>query len=216
MLDAQESHHAVKVLRLKAGDAIELLDGRGHVAQGMIEEAGRKVRVKVSSVIRREPVSPRLDIATAIPKGPRADAMIEQLSQLGVDRVIPLRTARSVVDPRDRKVERFARAAIESAKQCGRAHVMHIEAPQDFSPSLLSGDHDLRLLAMPDGATEHERVRGAASILVLIGPEGGWTNEEIETAKAVGCVPWCIGPHVMRIETAAVAAAAIIRALTCP
>ncbi|MEX2213270.1 MAG: RsmE family RNA methyltransferase [Phycisphaeraceae bacterium] len=216
-LSAEESHHAVRVLRLKAGDWVELLDGSGRVAEGTIEQAGRKVTVRVASMRTEQALKPRLDVAVAIPKGPRADAMVEQLSQLGVDRLIPLRTTRSIVDPRDNKLERFSRAAMESAKQCGRAHMMRVEPTADFGPSLLSLDHDLRLFASTadaDDKSVDERLRETCRVLVLIGPEGGWTVDEADAAKNAGCVPWRLGPHVMRIETAAVAAAAIVRRIT--
>ncbi len=222
-LDRDESHHAARVLRLAIGDAVELLDGCGHVACGSIASLGRGVRVSIAQVAAAPPPSPRIDIASAIPKGPRADAMVEQLSQLGVNRLIPLRSRRSVVDPRDTKIEKFQRAAIESAKQCGRAWFMQVDQPTDFASLLGAKDHGVRLLADPGGTAmiaadafsgatpgvDAGTSRNLASALILIGPEGGFTDEERAEAIAAGCLPWSLGPHILRIETAAVAAAAV-------
>jgi 16S rRNA (uracil1498-N3)-methyltransferase len=213
-LDKDESHHAAKVLRLKGGDGVALFDGEGTVGEGTIERVASRVTVRVATARRVAPLVPAIDMAVAIPKGPRADVLIDQLSQLGCDRVIPLRARRSIVDPRETKLDRFARAAVESAKQCGRAYVMKIEPAADFAAPLLEGPHDLRLIALPECTSEpalNDRIGAAQRVLILIGPEGGWTQDEIALAKACGCEPWTLGPHVMRIETAAAAAAAVMR-----
>lgn len=215
-LTKEESHHAAKVLRLKAGDVITLFDGAGTTATATITTIGSRVTVRFMEFHHQPPLKPRLTIAAAIPKGPRADAMVEQLSQLGCDELIPLRTARSIVDPRDAKLERFARACIESAKQCERAHLMTIAPLTTMHELLHRSDHDLRLIALPT-ATESlgsDGLRLAQRVLVLIGPEGGWMDEEIDDARQAGCIPWSLGPHVMRIETAAITAAALVRYLT--
>lgn len=216
-LEKEESHHAAKVLRLRVGEAVSLFDGNGVLAEGVIERLGSRVAVRMKRVHRALPIAPRIDVAVALPKGARADVMIEQLSQLGCDSIIPLRTRRSIVDPRETKLDRFARAAIESAKQCGRAHVMTIAAPISFGPALWKGSHDLRLIASP-GGTSHEAVnvqlRSAKHVLILIGPEGGWAEEELKDAGEARCEAWALGPHVMRIETAAVAAVTVVRYVT--
>lgn len=142
--------------------------------------------------------------------------MLDQLSQLGVTRFIPMRTQRSVVDPRPTKLDRMARNLIESAKQCGRSHVMEVQ-PVTTIEALLSLHFDparrLRRIAHPGvGAIEIlSRLHDIDRVLVLIGPEGGFTDEEVALAQSHGCQPWSLGPHILRIETAAAAAAAILR-----
>ncbi len=214
-LEKEESHHAAKVLRLKAGDPVELFDGQGLTGQGSIDRVASRVAVAITSIIESPPPVPRITLATAIPKGPRADVMIEQLSQLGCDRIIPLRTVRSVVDPRDTKLDRFARAAIESAKQCCRAHLMTVAPAVDLREllnGLRSEPHDLHLIAMPGGDRDiASQIAAAKSMLILIGPEGGWTDSEIAAAREAGCKHWSLGPNILRIETAAAAAVAIVR-----
>lgn len=214
-LDEAESHHAARVLRLRVGDAVTLFDGAGRLAQGVAASVGRRVAVRLSRVEDVPAPAPAIDVAAAVPKGSRADAMVEQLSQLGANRWIPLRTQRSIVDPRDSKLDRFARAAIESAKQCGRAHVMQISGTMTLA-ELWRLEHDLRLIASPGqqgGGDIAALLRQAQRVLILVGPEGGWAEEELNDAALAGCRPWSLGPHILRIETAAAAAAAVVRYL---
>jgi 16S rRNA (uracil1498-N3)-methyltransferase len=214
-LDKAESHHARNVLRLSVGDAVELFDGRGSFATASIKQfdAGRAV-CRVDAVQHAPAVGPSLTIASAVPKGPRADAMVDQLSQLGVDRFIPLSAEHSVAVPKPSKIEKFSRAAVESAKQCGRRWLMCIDRP--ISPAEVWSDksYGLKLLAAPSGdplADLPDRLRACGDVLVLIGPEGGWGADELASAREAGCVMWSIAPNILRIETAATAAAAILR-----
>ena len=215
-LDKEQTHHLRRVLRLAPGDTIELLDGNGTVARAVIEDCRDQATVRVNEVVFVPPARPTLDIAVCMPKGPRADDMVNQLSQLGVDRLIPLRTGRSVVEPGRGRLDRFRRAAIVSVKQCGRPYLMHIDSPAPVA-DLLGGDHDLKLIADPAAepvADMPARIGQADRILVLIGPEGGWTESEADAAAQSGCIRWSFARHVLRIETAATAAAAIARHLT--
>ncbi len=239
VLDVEQAKHARRVLRLSDGDRVELFDGQGHVGVGVLGQ-GRDVRIERAWQVPA--VSPRLTIASAVPKGPRADAMVDQLGQLGVSRFIPMATTRSVVRPRDAKLDRWSRGAIETAKQCGRAWLMEITPMLGFDQVLgmveqfvsrrgesalheerESGDASgsendngsggICVMGLPEsaGAISPLEVKSAAEIMVMIGPEGGWTDDEIAQAKAIGVQGWTFGPHVMRIETAAVAAAALVR-----
>lgn len=230
-LDADESHHARQVLRLGPGAAVELFDGRGTVAQGTIaagpgpgpgSAGGKAVNVRVTQARRVSQPVPAIDVAAAVPKGPRGDEMVNQLSQLGADRFTPLVAGRSVVNPGAGKLARYSRAAVAAAKQCGRAYVMDVCQPVDLAAAL-ARPYDLRLLAAPGGAGAAdgaggahrvaEALRRAAHVLILIGPEGGWTDAETALAAAHGCLIWSLGPNVLRIETAAAAAVAVARYL---
>jgi 16S rRNA (uracil1498-N3)-methyltransferase len=212
-LDDQETHHARRVLRLEPGAALDLFDGRGTIAQGTLQSWTGGATVRLMHIAHVPALRPTLDLAVAIPKGPRADEMVNQLSQLGVDRLIPLRTQRGVVDPRAGKIEKFTRITIESAKQCGRAWLMEVAEPATVEETL-RGPHDLRLLAAPGApatSAHAGRLHSASRVLALIGPEGGWTEEETGRAAAAGALGWSLGPHVLRIETAAIVAAALAR-----
>ncbi len=235
-LGPDEAAHARKSLRLGRGDRVELFDGAGQVAAGLIEALEREMTVRIERRTAVDPPRPRLDLAVAVPKGPRADDLVESLVQLGVDQLTLIRTDRSVVDPRQGKLDRLQRIAIEAAKQSGRAHFMTLQPTTAFDSVVAAADHDCRLFAdAPDlaiagpspgdpsdravqnlhrGGDEPDartKLRAAASVIVLIGPEGGWTDAERDSARAAGFEPWRFGPHVMRIETAAAAAAAIVR-----
>jgi len=210
-LDAEQSQHARKSLRLGAGDEVELFDGRGTVAAGHIEQAGKQMNVAISQRLTLTRPRPRIELATALPKGARADVLIEKASELGADRIIPLITERSVVDPRSGKLDRFRRLAIESAKQSERAWLMEVAEPTPLNALLQNNQADLKLLA---DLTDDAAIRVLPTlnkVIVLIGPEGGWTDDERIAAKDHGFVPWRFGPNVLRTETAAIAAVAILR-----
>jgi 16S rRNA (uracil1498-N3)-methyltransferase len=214
-LDNAASHHARNVLRLSGGDPVILFDGRGTLATATIEryEGGRAL-CRVGVIEQVPAAAPTLTVASAVPKGPRADAMIDQLSQLGVDRFVPLRAEHSVAVPKESKLEKFRRAAVESAKQCGRTWLMSIDEPAPPDAVWSDAQHDLKLLAVPDGGVLPDladRVRVCEHVLVSIGPEGGWSGPELASAQASRCVLWAFAPHVLRVETAAAAAAAILR-----
>jgi 16S rRNA (uracil1498-N3)-methyltransferase len=215
-LDPDQTRHARKVLRLRAGDPIELFDGRGRTARGVIEvfEAGFTV-CRVSEVAEMPPPTPRLTIATAIPKGPRADEMVNQLSQVGCDRLVPLVTQRSEVDPRDARLDKWSRIAVESAKQSHRAFVMAVEPARRLA-EVMAEPADVKLIATIGDfglADLGNRLRAATQVVVLIGPAGDWTDDELVAARDAGFASWTLGPNVLRVESAAVAAAAIVRYL---
>lgn len=218
-LPREEAKHAKRVLRLEQGDAVELFDGAGRVASGVVAAVGQGVSIEVGSVRDAERSHPVINVAVALPKGDRAATLIEKLSELGADRVVPLITQRSVVDPGKGKLERFDRIALESAKQCGRAWMMTIDKPTMLEHVLERPGDALRLIGDPDGAGVQDlpSVAGAgesdaaSSVVVLIGPEGGWTLAERDEAAEAGFLPWCFSRNVLRVETAAIAAVAILR-----
>ncbi len=225
-LDADQAHHAQRVLRLQPGDVVEVFDGRGTVGSGQLELSSGRVSARITQAKRVVPPQPTIDIAAAAPKGPRAGDMVNQLSQLGATKYLPLRTSRSVAHPGPGRLQQLARVAIESAKQCARAHLMAIDPLTTLNAVLLDAidQYDLRLIAtapstpdsdppaaMPPGFDD--RLNSAKRILVLIGPEGGWTDQERQAAQQARCVPWSLGPHVLRVETAAAAAVGVLRYL---
>lgn len=214
-LDRDQSHHVRRVLRLQLGDVIELFDGFGRIGRGVIEKWTQGAQIRLSMVSDVAPLTPAIEIATAIPKGPRADTMVEQLNQLGVARLIPLLTTHSVVDPRPAKLQRFARVAAESAKQCGGPFIMQISEPSTVEQVVQLG-YDTLLITqpgievLPDLAAKLTTVK---RVLILIGPEGGWTDQEFQQVERTGGRPWSVGPQVLRVETAAAVAAAVARYL---
>lgn len=217
-LDEDQSHHARRVLRLDTGDCVEIFDGMGRAAKAEIQDyQNKQARLRLLELRDYQPPRPRLFVATALPKGSRGDDMVNQLSQAGADVLIPLRSKRSVTDMSDHRQRRFERIIIESAKQCERMRLLEVAELMDLR-AVLRQDVTLRLLAQPRNETVDSsgirlRIEQAQSIMLLIGPEGGWAQEELEAADAAGCVSWCLGPNILRIETAAVVATGIIRYL---
>jgi 16S rRNA (uracil1498-N3)-methyltransferase len=220
-LSPDESAHATRVKRLGPGDAVELLDGRGTIARGVIGPAAvggrsRGVRVQVVEARVVPPPRPHLRVLSAVPKGGRPDEMVDQLSQLGAAEWGPLTTERGVVHPRDGKLERLERIALEASKQSGRAHLLSVLPAATLAEAIGAvPSFDLVLWADATGRPPNpEQLRGAARVLLLIGPEGGWSPAESATlasTTALTCLR--LGPHTLRTETAAAAAAAVVMAL---
>ncbi len=214
-----EAHHAVAVKRVAVSDAVELLNGRGLIARGAVVSTSKRsltVQVEASAALPRP--TPEIIIAAAAPKGPRAEAMIEQMSQIGVSRWIPLVTERSVVEPRDKRIARWRSATVvESTKQCGRAWLMEIDEPTAMGKCLMRSDQPRLLLADADGRRCRAalgELDSARPILLLVGPEGGFSDAEREAIAAAGGTPISLGPHILRSETAAAVGAAAIVAAT--
>jgi 16S rRNA (uracil1498-N3)-methyltransferase len=217
-LDPDESRHARKVLRLSEGDRVELFDGSGRLAHAVIVDKALKVPgvvgCRVESIETPPRVTPWLTVASAVPKGPRSAEMVNQLAQAGVDRFVPLTTARSVVDPNENQRQRFERAALAAAKQSGRLTRMQIGGARRWEDLPTDGGLTLMLdRAGQGGAAVDDAIRGAERVTLMVGPEGGWDEAERAGAEAAGVRRWRLGPSVLRIETAAVAGAAVVRYL---
>lgn len=209
-LDPQQSKHAWKVLRLQVADQVQLVDGSGSLAVGKIEAVKPVMSVRIESVSQVPPLKPRLTLACALPKGGRADDMVNQLCQLGLDELIPLHTHRSVVEPKANKLDRFERIIAESCKQCGRTHAMTVSPPMQLA-GLARRQFDEKRIGLPAAQVLETPKNEIESLLILIGPEGGFTSDEEQWAMKQGFIAWQFAPHVLRIETAAVASVSILR-----
>jgi 16S rRNA (uracil1498-N3)-methyltransferase len=192
VLSPEESRHAVKALRLAPGDRVTVFDPH-ETWSGEIESAAGKVTIRLLEKLPA-PAIPRVIVAAAAPKGARLDWMIEKLAELGVAEFIPVRFTRSVVEPGEGKRKRLEKIALAAAKQSG-APVMKI-AP-DMTVARLPAD---AWLASP-GSAERPPAGGGC---IVVGPEGGLTAEE----EAQFTRRFSLGPTILRIETAAVVAAA--------
>lgn len=208
VIEGEEAEHARKARRAAAGERIDIYNGRGDVLRGEIVCAKRTLDVRIVERVREAPLAPAIDAWTAAPKGPRLDDMIDALSQVGAASWTPMETTYSVVEPRAGKLVRQERIAREACKQCGRAWVMTIGAPSTFANALRAGDDAALVLA--DASGEPYRKSGAARVRLLIGPEGGWTTDEVAQARAAGAQVCSFGPLTMRIEVAAPVAAAVV------
>lgn len=213
-LDHAQARHALDALRLRTGDAVELFDDAGQVASGVIDASGGGVLVDVSVVQPRAPVG-GITVACAVPKGERADWMVGKLAELGVARFVPLRTARSVVHPEgEGKLDRWRRLAVEAAKQSGQPRPMRIDALTSLSDCLAACAAGRGAFADASGAARAIDPALAGVVeAVLIGPEGGWTEQERGHMAQAGLIPLRLTATILRVETAAVVAAGALLCL---
>lgn len=213
-IGGEEAHHAVRVKRIEPGDQIELLDGAGGRATAALvrtekdRKSGWRLVLRVSECRREPRPAGGVELWTAVPKGGRLEDMVDQLSQVGVAAWAPLRTARGVAEANEHKRERLQRVVLESAKQCGRSWAMELKS----EGSIKDAFEGAAQVIVADGSGEACGLATTSDVPVriLIGPEGGWTPEELALARQLGARVWAFGPHVMRVETAAVAAAAAV------
>lgn len=213
-LPPTQAHHARDVLRLKAGTAVELFDDAGATAAATIlrtSPAGVTVRVERLEEASRAGFT--FAVAAAVPKAARPDWMVEKLSELGADAFIPLAAARSVALPEgEGKRDRWQRLAAESAKQSRRRGVMRIE-PLTSVADAISNVETGWYLSTSAGATPIGSLVSAplsGRLTLFIGPEGGWTDDEIARFEEAGLTGVALTATILRVETAAVAAAAVV------
>ena len=213
-LEDSEAHHLIHVLRHAVGDVVELFDGQGFAAQCRVAVIRKRdVTVEVVEAKRDVPSAKALILATSVPKGERFDWLIEKSTELGVSRIIPMTTQRSVVDPRGSKLDKLRNTVITACKQSGRNTLMTIDPVTRFEDVLRTvSKESLSLIAHPSGQSV-EKVLSAVSPnrdhkLVLIGPEGGYSAEEIDAALEFGVHSINLGSNILRMETAAIAVAA--------
>ncbi len=218
-LDEAQSHHARNVLRLGVGDDVELFDDEGNTGAGRVSEVLPRMRIAISTTCPPATELPRIAVASAIPKGARADWMVEKLSELGVVRLTPLLTARGVVMAENKR-RRWQRLAEESAKQCRREGVLRIDPPAKLDEALGNLRGHGWFFSTTAGAVSPlsaaESLAKCPYLFLFIGPEGGWTNEEETRLRDRGLTPVSLGTTILRVETAAIAAAAIARTLAGP
>jgi 16S rRNA (uracil1498-N3)-methyltransferase len=207
LYEGDAAHRLVGVLRLRAGDAVHVFDGRGHERAARVAEVTpRRVKLALLHAIAplAEPPVP-VTLACAFPRGSRGDWIVEKATELGVSRIVPIAAGRAVLEPGDGRIERWRRIAIEAAEQCGRAVVPEIGG--DVPP-------DARMLVADPRATTTMRAALAGSpapaVAVFVGPEGGWSDGELDALIARGATAVSLGPRTLRVETAALVAVATV------
>ena len=219
-LPEREAHHVRDVLRLQRGEAVEVFDDAGNVGSGRLRDLDSSgVTVLVDEVKSPAANAGQIVVAAAVPKGNRADWMVEKLSELGVDTFIPLATERGVVLPEGKnKLDRWGRLAEEAAKQSRRLGVMRIESltplPDAVSAAMSAGT--AWCLSTTPGAARASDVASQFAdgrVTLFIGPEGGWTSDELRLFEQSGVPGMKLTGTILRIETAAVAAASVVASL---
>jgi 16S rRNA (uracil1498-N3)-methyltransferase len=219
-LTGREAHHGVRVLRVRPGERIEVLDGAGHryrcEAESLAKDA---IQLRVLARDFIEPPPCRVTLVQSIPKGKVFDAIVQKATELGVSRIVPLLTDRVVTqldeDKSEARVQHWRTVAIEAIKQCGSTWLPEVEAPTPVKDYVARGEtFDLSFVASLQPDARHPRGwirdfqqahrRNPATVCVWVGPEGDFTPAEIDAAKSVGARPISLGPLVLRTETAAI------------
>lgn len=210
-LAEEEARHAGASRRIRVGDTIGLIDGRGTRASGKVESVARGSLVFTVQERRRlPPPSPSVVIASAVPKGERFRTLIDMLTQIGVAAFVPLHCERSTVKPRRASLERWRRIAIEACKQSRNPFLPEIGEPATVRESLAKvAETDAVAYADAGGGPPDGLAADGGRLYLYIGPEGGLTGAEREVLAARGARPVGLGDNILRVETAAVAGAVL-------
>lgn len=223
-LAPEDVPHALRVLRLVAGDRLTGLDGRGGAWPLRVRAVARDaLELELDGEPRREPPPgapgsslPFLELVVALPRGERAEALATRVTELGAARLVPWIVERSVAAERElppSRRRRLERAFAEATKQCGRLWLPELAEPLHGLPASMDGESAfLSPHAGPSllGWARAHAGRGTPSVRLFVGPEGGLTDREEQGLRALGAPGLLLAPHVLRIETAAEAAAAVL------
>ena len=216
---AQETAHYVRdVLRMEAGRMLEFFDGQGHVAWALLTQVGAQgVEIQWQRAqVTTEKESPlRLTLFQAIPKGARWESILEKTTELGVTKVVPVMSHRTVVKITPEKAPskhiRWQKIATSAARQCGRTMVPKIDEPVGFETALSMATEPVQLVAALVATAPLPQTLPAegGALGVWIGPEGGWAPQELDALWAHGALGFTLGPRVLRVDTAAISAVAL-------
>ncbi|SEF68877.1 16S rRNA (uracil1498-N3)-methyltransferase [Nonomuraea solani] len=221
-LDGPEGRHAASVRRLRAGERVDLTDGAGSVAECVVREALKDaLRLDVLRRYEVEAPKPRLAVVQGLPKGDRGELAVEMMTEAGVDVIVPWSAARSITQWKGDKVAkalgRWRATAREAGKQARRFHLPEVTEPATTARvERLLADAALGLVLHEESA---EPLSGVAlpaggDIVIVVGPEGGVSDEELARFRAAKAVPVLLGPTILRTSTAGVAAASVLLSRT--
>jgi len=211
------ARHVALVLRLREGAPLTLFDGAGHEAQATLVEVGRKrVVARIEQVSAGSGESPlRVHLGQAISKGDRMDYAIQKSVELGVAAITPLYVEHGDVrlkgDREAKKLAHWQGVAVSACEQCGRASVPTIHPPQTLTEWLAGRDESLRLVLHPATDDSWQQAEAVDTVALLIGPEGGLSDAEVDAARRGGFQPLTLGPRILRTETAPVVALTLLQ-----
>lgn len=220
ILDSSESAHFCRVLRRKAGTPVELFDGKGTRAEGVVSRIEKKtVFVRIQAIHQSPPRrAGRIILAASYAKGQRFDWLVEKCTELGADHIAAVVFERTVKLGKDTSLLRLEKIALAAAKQCGRLWLPALSGPARFMETL-----DALVCTYPQAALFFGDPQGQPlcciqpvfpkdDVIVLVGPEGGFTDAEIQRLGDAGALPVRLNPNVLRVETAAMAFCAALAA----
>ena len=214
-----EAHHLRNVLRIRESERVEIFDGKGGSWSGAVEFRSGEAFVCGLTQInsRSQSASARLTLALAMIKPARFEWALEKATELGVDEFLPIYTARGEIRVSGEKIPgrlaRWDRIAKEASKQCLRIDVPRVRPPLEFRDFLSSEEYSIQHKILFHEKSDNQWLpdlnETAGDTIICIGPEGGWTKEEIEYAEKSGCGVFSLGRHILRAETAAIAAISV-------
>ena len=218
------AHYVRDVLRLGAGDPIECFDGQttlilAHLHTVDAQHVTARVHRKLEDALCESPL--QLTLYQCPPKGERFEWILEKACELGVTHIVPVTSERTIVRIKPAKQEakraRWEKILAAAARQCKRARIPTIDLPRSFSActeALHSSADELHLIASPHHAARalHQLAGSARALSIWVGPEGGWTPQEVEALMLKGALPFTMGPRILRAETAAITALALAQA----
>ena len=225
LLTGKELHHLKDVLRLKKGDKVIVFDGKGREFIGSLKTVSRDeacVVIEKQLDISRESRF-RIILAQGLARAEKMDIIIQKATELGVSEIIPFTASRVVSrlnsEQAAKKIQRWQRIAIEAAKQCRRDVIPRIEEIAKLSEVLNKYSHSIEgyIKIIPwEGENRNHlkdilKPEGISGCIILIGPEGGFEEQEVALAEKAGFLPVMLGPRILRTETAAISIAAIIQ-----
>jgi 16S rRNA (uracil1498-N3)-methyltransferase len=221
-LDGPEGHHAATVQRLRAGEALILADGRGGTARAEVTAVGRgNVEVRVLSVAEEPAADPRLVVVQGIAKGDRGELAVQAMTEVGVDEILPWAASRSVAqwrgDRGSKARDKWTATAREAAKQARRPWLPTVGGDPDCSTKQVAARLATAAAAFVLHEEATERLTAAelpesGDVVLVVGPEGGISDAELETFREAGAVPVRLGHAVLRTSTAGVAALSVLSA----
>jgi len=221
-VEKKESHHIIDVMRLQEGDSVTAFDGAGKEYEGRIAAIKNKKVIidifRAKTVDKKLPVS--VSIAQAMPKKGKMDLIIQKVTELGVDEIFPVESSRTVVKTKTErsrhKIERWQKIAIEASKQCGRTELPKVQDITYFDEMLACMDrYDLTIMpCLSEGTitlkSALKDIKRPNKVLVIIGPEGDFSKEEIKKASEKGAVLVTLGELILKSDTAAIATISVL------
>ncbi len=220
LLSEEESHHITRVLRLSAGEVLELFDGRGTVYEAEIIDVGSRVRLRICSSRFVEDEGVPLRVCQGVLKGKKMEFLLQKCTELGVSEFVPFVSSRCQLKKTERKrlagrYERWRKIIDEACKQCGRVRPMQLANVLTFQDMVQQGEDGRRILFWEE---EREHTLHSVSLeavdetlQIVLGPEGGFSRVEAGAAAQAGYQVLSLGPRILRAETATVAAVSIIQ-----
>jgi len=233
VITGDEAQHLTRVMRQKAGDRVTLFDGIGNEFDAVIREIKKDRVICDVTGSRKTDVEPacRVTVAVSLPKGDRQKWMVEKMTELGCFRLIPLKTERGVAQCPEQVLERLRRQVLEASKQCGRSVLMQVSPEMSIAECRVLLEQEktgpgisdsAAFIAHPISDAAVNQVRMAdvlkqasalQQVLVLIGPEGGFSQDEIQAALDFNFQPLDLGKRILRVETAAIFCAVLFSAV---